>query len=302
MDLGGLHVIGTERHESRRIDAQLRGRSGRQGDPGSSRFFLALDDPIFRIFGGSSIDGLLKTLRVEENMPLEAKSVQQSLDKVQKGVEEYFYGIRKEMFKYDEILATQREVLYALRRKLVLADEDKMSSMLADYCTETVEEIAPNYMGDKKNDMPGLIAKLKQFFEGVELDEAKLGGDDDAKLQYIKQQVSAVLEGKEAGLEAAKDGFAFEIERYLTLTQMDNLWKQHLKDIEYLKEFIGLRAYKQGDPFQDFQQEGFELFQDMRAQVRRNTVYSFFQYKMQNEENKAKASKAGGKKKKKSKK
>jgi len=240
--------------------------------------------------------------RVEENMPLEAKSVQQSLDKVQKGVEEYFYGIRKEMFKYDEILATQREVLYALRRKLVLADEDKMSSMLSDYCMETVEEIAPNYMGDKKNDMPGLIAKLKQFFEGVELDEANLNGDDDAKLQYIKQQVAAVLEAKEAGLEAAKDGFAFEIERYLTLTQMDNLWKQHLKDIEYLKEFIGLRAYKQGDPFQDFQQEGFELFQDMRAQVRRNTVYSFFQYKMQNEENKAKASKAGGKKKKKSKK
>mmetsp|Transcript_26866 Transcript_26866/g.62213 ORF Transcript_26866/g.62213 Transcript_26866/m.62213 type:complete len:997 (+) Transcript_26866:53-3043(+) len=301
MDLGGLHVIGTERHESRRIDAQLRGRSGRQGDPGSSRFFLALDDPIFRMFGGNSIDGLLKTLRVEENMPLEAKSVADSLDKVQQGVEEYFYGIRKEMFKYDEIVATQREALYTLRRNLVLADENDMSDSLEEYCLETVGEIAPNYLGKADPDLQGLMAKVKQFFEGIELDEATLAqGDDATKVAYLKTQARECLLRKEGGLDAVKDHFAFEIERYLTLTQVDNLWKQHLKDMDYLKQFVGLRSYKQIDPFEEYQQEGYELFQDMLAAVRRNTVYSFFQYKLQDETNKQKA-KAGGKKKKKTK-
>jgi len=298
-ELGGLHIIGTERHESRRIDQQLRGRAGRQGDPGSSRFFLALDDKLFQVFGGSSIDGLLKTLRVDEEMPLEAKSVTESLDKVQKNVEEYFYGIRKEMFKYDEILSTQREAIYKIRRDLVQGDADAMSDQLLQYCAETAKEIVPNYCKEGI-DAAGLSAKLKQFFEGIAVTEEELASQSSeaAVTGYVLDKVEEALTTKEGELDAVKEAMAYEIERYITLTQVDNLWKQHLKDMDFLKEFVGLRSYKQGDPFQEYQEEGFELFQDMLAGVRRNTVYSFFQYKLKNEDNRKKA-KAGGKSKRK---
>jgi len=294
-ELGGLHVIGTERHESRRIDSQLRGRAGRQGDPGSSRFFLALDDKLFQVFGGSNIDQLLKTLRVDEDMPLEAKSVTESLDGVQKNVEEYFYGIRKEMFKYDEILSTQREAIYKIRRDLVQGGADNMSENVLKYCIETAEEIVPNYFKDNKLDAAGLAGKLRQFFEGIEVTEEELAsqGNQAAVTEYVTDKAEEVLSSKEGELDAVKDAMSYEIERYITLTQVDNLWKQHLKDMDFLKEFVGLRSYKGGDSFQEFQEEGYELFQDMLAAVRRNTVYSFFQYKLKNEENVAKAKKGG---------
>ncbi|KAJ1491476.1 protein translocase subunit SecA, chloroplastic [Baffinella frigidus] len=286
-ELGGLHVIGTERHESRRIDKQLRGRAGRQGDPGSSRFFLALDDKLFQVFGASSIEPLLKTLRVEEDMPLEAQSVTTALDKVQQNVEEYFYGIRKEMFKYDEILRTQREAAYIIRRRLVMNDDAGLSDEMLDYSIQTADEIIPNYFKDKTPvDAAGLVAKLKQFFEGIELTEAEVVGGQQAVREIVIRKVEAVLASKEGELDAVKGKFAGEIERYITLTQMDNLWKQHLKDMDFLKEFVGLRTYKQSDPFEDYQEEGFELFTEMLAGVRRNSVYSFFQYKLKNEENK----------------
>jgi len=309
LELGGLHIIGTERHESRRIDQQLRGRAGRQGDPGSSRFFLALDDKLFQVFGGSSIDGLLKTLRVEEDMPLEAESVSDSLNRVQKNVEEYFYGIRKEMFKYDEILSTQREALYALRRKMVARpadsneEEDGIADTMLEYCLDTANEIVPNYTKDKGVDAAGLANKLAQFFSGINLsadDLSKVSGN--ALTELVKERVEDVLARKEGELDAAKEGFAVEIERYIALTQVDNLWKQHLKDMDFLKEFVGLRSYKQSDPFEDYQVEGYELFQEMLAGVRRNTVYSFFQYQLKDETNKAKAKDAKPKKKKKSRK
>jgi len=309
LELGGLHIIGTERHESRRIDQQLRGRAGRQGDPGSSRFFLALDDKLFQVFGGSSIDGLLKTLRVEEDMPLEAESVSDSLNRVQKNVEEYFYGIRKEMFKYDEILSTQREALYALRRKMVARpadsneEEDGIADTMLEYCLDTANEIVPNYAKDKGVDAAGLANKLAQFFSGINLsadDLSKVSGN--ALTELVKERVEDVLARKEGELDAAKEGFAVEIERYIALTQVDNLWKQHLKDMDFLKEFVGLRSYKQSDPFEDYQVEGYELFQEMLAGVRRNTVYSFFQYQLKDETNKAKAKDAKPKKKKKSRK
>jgi preprotein translocase subunit SecA len=295
-ELGGLHVIGTERHESRRIDMQLRGRAGRQGDPGSSRFFLALDDKLFQVFGGNSIEPLLKTLRVEEDMPLEAQSVTNALDGVQKNVEEYFYGIRKEMFKYDEILRTQREAAYLIRRRLVTNDEAGLSDEMLDFSVQTADEIIPNYFKERGQvDAAGLVGKLKQFFEGIELEEGDVTGDQAATRELVIARVEAVLAAKEGELDAVKEKFAGEIERYITLTQMDNLWKQHLKDMDFLKEFVGLRTYKQSDPFQDYQEEGYELFQEMLASVRRNSVYSFFQYKLRNEDNKAKAA-AGGKK------
>jgi preprotein translocase subunit SecA len=305
-ELGGLHIIGTERHESRRIDQQLRGRAGRQGDPGSSRFFLALDDKLFQVFGGSSIDGLLKTLRVEEDMPLEAQSVSDSLNRVQKNVEEYFYGIRKEMFKYDEILSTQREALYALRRRMVArpadADEedDSIQATMLEYCIKTADEIVPNYVKDNGVDAEGLAKKLQQFFAGIDLSSDAIAAVPKGELaQMVRDKVEDALDSKEAQLDAAKEGFAVEIERYIALTQVDNLWKQHLKDMDFLKEFVGLRSYKQSDPFEDYQVEGYEIFQEMLDGVRRNTVYSLFQYELKDEANKAKAKDAKGKKKKK---
>ena len=264
------------------------------------------------MFGGSSIDGLLKTLRVEEDMPLEAQSVTDSLNRVQKNVEEYFYGIRKEMFKYDEILATQREALYALRRRMVARpvaaaaeadEEDMMQDTMLEYCLKTAEEIVPNYIKDSGVDAPGLAAKLAQFFDGIDLAAEDLARVSGEELQgVVKGKVEDVLAVKEGQLDAAKEGFALEIERYIALTQVDNLWKQHLKDMDFLKEFVGLRSYKQSDPFEDFQMEGYELFQEMLDGVRRNSVYSFFQYQLKNEANVEKAKNAKKKDKKKKKK
>jgi preprotein translocase subunit SecA len=168
-----------------------------------------------QVFGGSSIDGLLKTLRVEEDMPLEAESVSDSLNRVQKNVEEYFYGIRKEMFKYDEILSTQREALYALRRKMVARpanaeeEEDGIADTMLEYCLETAREIVPNYAKDKGVDAAGLANKLAQFFAGINLSAADLSKvSGNALTDLVMERVEEVLSRKEGELDAAKDGFA----------------------------------------------------------------------------------------------
>jgi len=170
---------------------------------------------ILQVFGGSSIDGLLKTLRVEEDMPLEAESVSDSLNRVQKNVEEYFYGIRKEMFKYDEILSTQREALYALRRKMVARpanaeeEEDGIADTMLEYCLETAREIVPNYAKDKGVDAAGLANKLAQFFAGINLSAADLSKvSGNALTDLVMERVEEVLSRKEGELDAAKDGFA----------------------------------------------------------------------------------------------
>lgn len=280
LDLGGLYVIGTERAESRRVDNQLRGRAGRQGDPGGSRFFLALDDRLFRVFGGDKVTNILDTFRVDEDTPIENPLVNKTLDSAQENVESYFRDIRNQLFTYDEVLAKQRGAFYAERRRMVLADEEKVRDRLREDCLITLREIIPGYIGrrDATDDFEKLSTKLGEFFAGI------MNTDADGLVaaqnleRYVMEQIDALLQSRESDLNNRKDGFCREIVRFLWLTQMDNLWMEHMKRIDYLKEFVVLRSYEGDDPLQVYQVEGYELFKEMQANTRRNGVFSFFQY------------------------
>lgn len=310
VELGGLYVIGTERHESRRIDNQLRGRSGRQGDPGASRFFVSLEDRLFKTFGGDKLQKLLTVFRVDEDTPIESKSVTSALNSAQAAVEVYYSDIRKQLFTYDEVLSVQRAAIYAQRRRLLTAGDHSMDTIYADWCAETAAEIVPNYVtadaGGKADaaNYPGLDAKLHQFFPNITgVDEASLSGAGrgSAVADAVAARVAAALTDKTASLNAGRSGkdggsFASEVERFLALSQADAQWREHLKKMDYLKEFVGLRAYGSDDPLVAYQREGFALFEALMAGIRRNAVYSLFQYEPTK---KAAAAAGGGKGKKK---
>lgn len=283
---GGLYVVGTERAESRRVDNQLRGRTGRQGDPGGSRFFLSLDDRLFRVFGGDKVRGILDAFRVDENMPIENKSVTSALDNAQKNVEEYYADIRQQLYVYDNVLSSQRAAFYSKRRQVLMSDSQAMWEQLSGECKETAREIVEAFTGrddGSEDDLEALSQKLSQFFPdigGVKADELSVGTNETKSLlDKVFSAVDAVLAAKADGLEQRRSGLSQDIARYLELTQMDNSWQAHMKRMDYLKEFVGLRSYGQENPLDAYQVEGFEIFKSMLSEVRRNTVYSFFQYR-----------------------
>ncbi|CAN8076192.1 unnamed protein product [Agarophyton chilense] len=282
LDLGGLYIIGTDRAESRRVDNQLRGRAGRQGDPGGSRFFLALEDRIFRVFGGDKVTGILDTFRVDENTPIENPLVNRTLDEAQRNVEAYFRDIREQLFRYDAVLSRQREVFYTLRRRIVVADDQELYDRFREECVKTISEIIPNYVGrgDAADDFEKLSAKLLQFFTGMSDVEAPRLQEALKLKEYVVKQMDSLLSEKRHVMDRKKDGLSREVVRYLWLTQTDTLWLDHMKKLDYLKEFIVLRSYEGEDPLQAYQREGFELFNDMVNSVRRNNVFSFFQYRL----------------------
>lgn len=285
LDLGGLYIIGTDRAESRRVDNQLRGRAGRQGDPGSTRFFLALDDRLFKMFGGDKVSGLMETFRVGEDLPLENKLVTNALDSAQENVEAYFRDIRQQLFTYDEVLSNQRSALYAERRRILTASSEQLMGRLQEECHETAAEIVSSYIGDsgRAENFEGLEAKLAQFFEGIPYTSAReleeVMKNRDAVVKHVERCVDQLIAERRKALNAEKDSVMEEATRYIWLTQVDNLWKSHMKCMDYLKEFVVLRTYGRDDPLQAYQEEGFELFESMLQDVRRNTVYSLFQYK-----------------------
>lgn len=280
LNLGGLYVIGTERAESRRVDNQLRGRAGRQGDPGGSRFFLALDDRMFRVFGGDKVKGILEQFRVDEDTPIENPVVNSSLDAAQKSVEEYFRDIRDSIFKYDEVFSTQRLAFYSERRRLVVEMGDQLASRFLTSCHETAEEIIAGYIsrGNVADDFEKLSVKLGQFFAGISgVEAAELESVKDVK-SHVLARVDDAVEQRANMLNGRKPEFNGTVLRFLWLTQMDNLWTEHMKSLEYLKEFVSLRSYADEDPLQVYQAEGYDLFTDMLGNVRRNNVYSYFLY------------------------
>ena len=281
IDLGGLYVIGTERAESRRVDNQLRGRAGRQGDPGGSRFFLGLDDRLFRVFGGDKMSGMLESFRVDEDTPIENPLVNNTLDSAQGNVESYFRDIRDQLFTYDEVLSTQRSAFYVQRRRVVVGDEDMIESRLRDDCVDTIREIIPSYVGRRgaADDFDKLSAKLGQFFEGMPNVTAKDLSEVKNLEGHILAQLDELLADKRETLNATKQNMSREVVRFLWLNQMDNLWQEHMKRLDFLREFVVLRSYEGDDPLQVYQREGFDLFTDMLSSVRRNSVYSFFQYR-----------------------
>lgn len=285
VSLGGLHVIGTERHESRRIDNQLRGRAGRQGDPGSTRFFLSLQDNLLRIFGGDRVAGLMNAFRVEEDMPIESGMLTRSLEGAQKKVETYYYDIRKQVFEYDEVMNNQRRAIYAERRR-VLEGQD-LKEQVIKYAEKTMDDIVEYYVNP---DLPSeewqldtLVSKVKEFvyllsdLEPSQLEELSVG---EIKT-FLHEQVRIAYDLKEAEVDQVQPGLMRQAERFFILQQIDTLWREHLQQMDSLRESVGLRGYGQKDPLIEYKSEGYELFLDMMTNIRRNVVYSLFQFQPQ---------------------
>jgi preprotein translocase subunit SecA len=283
--LGGLHVIGTERHESRRIDNQLRGRCGRQGDPGSTRFFLSLQDNLLRIFGGDRVSRLMEMFQVEEDMPIESGMLTRSLEGAQKKVETYYYDIRKQVFEYDEVMNNQRRAIYAERRR-VLEGLD-LKEQVIKYAEKTMDDIVEAYVNpdlpSEEWDLSSLVSKVKEFvylladLEPVQIEELSM---DEIKT-FLHEQVRIAYDLKEAQVDQIQPGLMRQAERFFILQQIDTLWREHLQAMDALRESVGLRSYGQKDPLIEYKSEGYELFLDMMTDIRRNVVYSLFQFQPQ---------------------
>ncbi|KAL8089197.1 hypothetical protein AgCh_038833 [Apium graveolens] len=281
---GGLHVVGTERHESRRIDNQLRGRSGRQGDPGSSRFFLSLEDNIFRIFGGDRIQGLMRAFRVED-LPIESKMLTKALDEAQRKVENYFFDIRKQLFEYDEVLNSQRDRVYTERRRAL--ESDDLQSLLIEYAELTMDDILEANIGSdapkESWDLQKLVAKVQQYcylLSDLTPDLLASNCSNYEELQdYLRLRGREAYMQKRDIVEKQKSGLMKEAERFLILSNIDRLWKEHLQALKFVQQAVGLRGYAQRDPLIEYKLEGYNLFIEMMAQIRRNVIYSIYQFK-----------------------
>ena len=274
VDLGGLHILGTERHESRRIDNQLRGRSGRQGDPGSSRFFLSLEDDLLRIFGGERITGIMEKLGMEEGEPIEHGLISRAIENAQAKVEGHNFDIRKHLLEYDDVMNQQREVIYKQRREAL--DGKNLNETIEDIIFDKASGIAELFADEKtfpeEWDFKGIDeAVFKQFNLRIgEPDEDTLDGlTKEGLAQLIHEAAVSAYHEKEALI--GPDEFR-NLERYILLQTVDQLWKDHLLSMDHLKEGIGLRGYAQQNPLLLYKKEGFEMFQDMISRVQEETL------------------------------
>ncbi|XP_062002897.1 protein translocase subunit SecA, chloroplastic isoform X1 [Rosa rugosa] len=280
---GGLHVVGTERHESRRVDNQLRGRTGRQGDPGSSRFFLSLEDNIFRIFGGDRIQGLMRAFRVED-LPIESKMLTKALDEAQRKVENYFFDIRKQLFEFDEVLNSQRDRVYTERRRAL--ESDNLQSLIIEYAELTMDDILEANIGSESSkeswDLDKLIKKLQQYcylLNDLTPDVLRSECSSYEDLQdYLRLRGREAYLQKRTIIESQAPGLMKDAERFLVLNNIDRLWKEHLQALKFVQQAVGLRGYAQRDPLIEYKLEGYNLFLDMMAQIRRNVIYSIYQF------------------------
>ena len=285
IELGGLHVIGTERHESRRVDNQLRGRAGRQGDPGSTKFFLSLEDNLLRIFGGDRVASLMNAFRVEEDMPIESGMLTRSLEGAQKKVETYYYDIRKQVFEYDEVMNNQRRAIYAERRRVL--EGDKLKELVIGYGEQTMDDIVEAYINpelpSEEWDLENIVGKVKEFIyllEDLTADQLENLSVGEIKT-FLREQVHIAYDIKESQVDKIKPGLMREAERFFILQQIDTLWREHLQQMDALRETVGLRGYGQKDPLIEYKSEGYEVFLDMMTGIRRNVVYTMFQFQPQ---------------------
>ena len=281
-EAGGLHVIGTERHESRRVDNQLRGRAGRQGDLGSTRFFLSLEDNLLRIFGGDRVANLMNAFRVDEDMPIESGMLTRSLESAQKKVETYYYDIRKQVFEYDEVMNNQRKAVYTERLR-VLKGVD-LKKQVIGYGEITMEEIVEAYVNQdlppEEWDLEQLVSKVKEFIyllNDLEVKDIFSLSMQELK-NYLKEQLRAAYDLKESQIENNRPGLMREAERFFILQQIDNLWREHLQSMDSLRESVGLRGYGQKDPLIEYKNEGYDMFLEMMTNMRRNVIYSMFMF------------------------
>ncbi|MFM7642514.1 MAG: preprotein translocase subunit SecA [Cyanobium sp.] len=284
-EAGGLHVIGTERHESRRIDNQLRGRAGRQGDPGTTRFFLSLEDNLLRIFGGDRVAGLMNAFRVEEDMPIESGMLTRSLEGAQKKVETYYYDQRKEVFQYDDVMNNQRKAVYAERRRVLEGRELKLQVL--GYGERTIDDIVEAYVNPdlppEEWDFQRLLDKVKEFIYLLQdlTPEQLRGLNIDELKAFLQEQMRNAYDIKEDQVNQIRPGLMREAERFFILQQIDTLWREHLQSMEALRETIYLRGYAQKEPIIEYKNEAYDMFLEMMIQIRRNVIYSMFMFQPQ---------------------
>jgi len=284
---GGLYVMGTNRHESSRIDGQLRGRAGRQGDPGSSRFFLSFEDDMFVIFGGDGLSKILETFRVSEDMPVEAPQVTEALDKVQKAVEEKYKDIREQILQFDDVLNDQRRVIYMRREKLLFSSLEDTIGLMGEYNEKTVGDIVSGQTNeDGVVDTTKVLEKIAQFFPPVAplvTPEDVKNLDAEAVTTFLTVAADEVFKAKveELDRKAKKDGRPLNSlarsANYITLVTMDNAWSDHLQAMEDLKEAVVLRKYQNLDPVAEYKSEAFLLFGGLLDKMRFNAVFSLWQ-------------------------
>ncbi len=287
-ELGGLYVLGTERHESRRIDNQLRGRSGRQGDPGESRFYLSLQDDLMRLFKSDWVDRVLTTLKVPDDVPIENKSVTNSIASAQSQVESQNFDSRKNVLKYDDVMDRQRKVIYGERRAVLEGADvhEQVRSMIDDVITGYVTAATQGF--PEEWDLDQLWQALRQLYP-VSLRmaevEAEAGGRDglvrEELVEQLKADAQAAYDAREAefGAEVMR-----ELERRVLLSVLDRKWREHLYEMDYLREGIGLRAYSQRDPLVEYQREGFDMFATMMDGIKEESVGYLFNLEVQVED------------------
>ncbi|BEQ16239.1 preprotein translocase subunit SecA [Desulfoferula mesophila] len=280
---GGLHILGTERHESRRIDNQLRGRSGRQGDPGSSRFYLSLEDDLLRLFGSDRIKGIMGKLGMEEGEPIEHNLISKAIENAQRKVEGRNFEIRKQLLEYDDVLNKQREVIYAQRRAAMTGEgvHDSVLEMMDEIAEQVVDAYADDHVPAAEWDAKGLSDAVGNAF-GFLPDLGEMAEHDaESLIQRVSEQAKSLYDrkGQLYGPETME-----QLERWILLDRVDSLWKDHLLNMDHLKEGIGLRGYGQKDPLREYQREGYEMFAQMVERIKSETVGALMRVQIASEE------------------
>ena len=275
LDAGGLHIIGTERHESRRIDNQLRGRSGRQGDPGSSRFYLSLEDNLMRIFASDRVKNFMKALGMEKGEAIEHRMVSNAIEKAQRKVEGRNFDIRKQLLEYDDVANDQRKVVYGQRNELLNADNvvDNINVMREDVVNELISEFIPPQSLEEQWDIKGLEQKLETELAEKLTIQQWLDADDRLDEEGLRQRIlESVIESYEQKEALAGADSIRNFEKHILLRIVDDKWKEHLATMDHLRQGIHLRGYAQKNPKQEYKREAFELFQQMLEDIKGDTI------------------------------
>ena len=287
LEAGGLHIIGTERHESRRIDNQLRGRSGRQGDPGSSRFYLSLQDNLLRIFAGDWVGRWMRMFGMKEDDALEDRMISRQIEKAQRKVEQHNFDIRKHLLEFDDVANDQRKVIYAQRDELL--ETEDVSATINDIREDVIDGLVRRYVPphsiDEQWDIQALDRELESEF-GVHADvrhwlEQQTEADDASLLEHVRQSVDKLFKDKEQqiGSESMR-----QLEKHIMLSVVDNAWKEHLASMDYLRQGIYLRGYAQKQPKQEFKRESYELFSSMLDRIKAEVVQMLARIRIRSEE------------------
>ena len=275
VSLGGLHIIGTERHESRRIDNQLRGRAGRQGDPGSSRFYLSLEDELLRIFGGERLQSLMHFLKIDDDTPIENKMVSKAIENAQRRVEAHNFDIRKHLLKYDDIMNAQRKEIYSFRKEVL--ESNSLQEKVFEFLEIEIDELVDFYLSQEDEGVEKLKEQINVRFD-VDVDLGNKSKDEIK--QYLIEKLKEAYEQKEAKIGTI---LMRDVEKMIFLHVIDTKWKDHLLAIDHIKEGIGLRGYAQKDPLVEYKKEAFELFEEMSRNIVSDILTSLYKIQIKEE-------------------